>query len=468
LYSHEAKHFHDLLVTPYGSMLMRQYINASIHFLVARAGLYYHKTVVVPLSDWILNYDLLSSIYPNLSKPCELLIEAEEVLDGVQRKVNAFGHPQGSINGKRLPSADVILEGMACLIHERVIEENFGSSMAKEFIETLENSSTARKYLEAPFYLKNLLGEGLTWDVISYILLASLYGNFQDPSPARVRRPPDILQNILIYLIECQFDLRKAGIDDVVKIVNTYFNQHQGGSLLQMVEIAHAANEKVYIELSNSLDRYEKTWGIDQNQARIVLEMFADFNKAQKILGSAVATHPQWYCSDIYLANQFALPKPPVLLYTEKGLPLLKEISFFIETIFNIEYEETIKIPLIVLDRNPLTKAQKESFLRVNPINKDDIFELRFAHLLTLRMDHGSKENIVNASLWREALTLTSGLRLLMEGPGKGMSDYFVRQTVAALNVLGIQVCTVSGPIDVPKANISSDIMKRFTSSTIN
>ena len=74
LFTHEARHFHDLLLCPYGSMLMRQYTRAALYYLFLRRDLIFrHKAIYVPLSDWVAHGTKLQRVYRDLDTPSPTL-----------------------------------------------------------------------------------------------------------------------------------------------------------------------------------------------------------------------------------------------------------------------------------------------------------------------------------------------------------------------------------------------------------
>jgi hypothetical protein len=69
LFAHEMRHFHDVILTPYGSFLMRQAVQINIAYLIkARLDIaVLCDQIYVPLQDWVDNYNILSVAYPNLA-----------------------------------------------------------------------------------------------------------------------------------------------------------------------------------------------------------------------------------------------------------------------------------------------------------------------------------------------------------------------------------------------------------------
>ena len=67
--AHETRHFHDLLMTPYGSALMGHHMRAAFALQSALGSLAAASVIVVPLRDWDDLLPVLRRIVPELEPP---------------------------------------------------------------------------------------------------------------------------------------------------------------------------------------------------------------------------------------------------------------------------------------------------------------------------------------------------------------------------------------------------------------
>jgi hypothetical protein len=269
MFSHEMRHFHDLLVCPYGSMLMRQYARAAFLCTLCKHDLYLRSSaIVVPLSDWIASQELFERAH-SVPPPSSNLRDLNETLETMKVKLDVFN--RGSIP---LPSpfesldATSILEALAILNQENLISKEFGDEKVSLFRRSFKSPASISRYY-GPLYL------------ISAILV-SLCGNFQDPDFNRVRYPKDILVQLLIWLREHKFDAsRVQHFEEIVDIVDQYFEERHGGDVQSMITQAARTNEEVEKALYADLSRFEEQLGNEDERARSVLKGFNNFRLAQ-------------------------------------------------------------------------------------------------------------------------------------------------------------------------------------------
>src|SRR5215472_2692531 len=88
---HETKHFHDLLITPYGSMLMRQFTRLALLSLCCFSDLFLRNdTIMLPLRDWVSDWEIYTGIIPPLREPSENIKAIADAVETMMTKLRAF------------------------------------------------------------------------------------------------------------------------------------------------------------------------------------------------------------------------------------------------------------------------------------------------------------------------------------------------------------------------------------------
>ncbi len=88
---HESRHFHDLLATPYGCVLMRQYFRTAIlgqafmPELVLRT-----KSIFVPVTEWASNPGFFERQFAELRPPSEGMAWFSGIISTMKSKLEAF------------------------------------------------------------------------------------------------------------------------------------------------------------------------------------------------------------------------------------------------------------------------------------------------------------------------------------------------------------------------------------------
>jgi hypothetical protein len=456
LYSHEARHFHDLIATPYGSVLMRQYARAALFYMFLWRELYFRRrAIVVPITDWVANETIYSQVYQDLQPVSNIITETASIYSTMIEKLDAFN--RGVLNSgmqANYPTATSILEGSAVIAQQRAIDSRFGSEVASQFLDVLFDGQAADTYLNALLLLRNVIGGQASAQVMSFLLLSSLYGNFQDQSQ-RLRYPPDILLQLAVWLKERHVDLiNLRSFDDLVILVDRFYQENQGGSLTAMIEQSQRANVGVLESLKQTLKLYEEQDGNEFSQARVVLQCFENFCQAHEIFSRQVLSDPGWYCSGSYIEHQYELPMPVIFIHTDSGVPVDDDL----EAIYYIQSEDRMYVTeetrnKLLNDQN-LNEAQREWLLSLSG-NRSGNLIMRNAYVLSPRdiLQRGS-QNLIDVDLWQRTHDLVAGLRLFLEGPDRGVSPQTIRQMVSVLKATGTKIYTSAGEMDAPDFDI--------------
>jgi hypothetical protein len=439
LFQHEARHYHDLLLTPYGSMLARQYTRAQLSYLYCRDDLFLRaKSIVVPISDWVENWELFDGVVPNIKRPPSTICQLHELIDTMMKKLVAFHNGNsGLANLAGGLNTTMILEGSAILVQEEIVSQMFGKNHFQSFRNGILSRPAGRNYYGAIDLVCKFLRTHVPAEVISYLLIASLCGNFQDPNPNHLRYPPDVLVELLIWLHQHNFDVYKCkSFDDVVHSVDKYFENKLGASLRDHLQQATIVNAKVTEAFEQMIQDIEiKTGSVLQSKdPQELIHGFKAFRSAQERMVELFIRDPLSYCSRLsYVQNQRSLPQPLIFIEAEQGIPISPEL----EKMYYIQNESMLDIGLLPdnISKQVYHMADKEGIIRA-------------AHIISPKANPGVYGQSANAiSLLQANFDRVSPLRLMIEGMNNGSSSKWQNEVVAAFNLVGTRIFTRFGEI---------------------
>lgn len=478
--THERRHFHDLLATPYGSMLARQYLRAAFfNGFLNEDFIFRREKIAVPLEEWCQNAELFQASY-GIEPPSKNIREISSIFRTMQEKLLAFDH--GQINEERspnIPTATSILEGIAVMVQLRQIGEEFGLEYGGAFGKSVHQSNGGDRYFGALGLISRMLEVRLPIALEALILQASLYGNFQDPDLSRVRYPIDVLASLLSWLRDRRiFTSGKLppgfdGLHFVVDAVNEYFVAKHGGTLEDMVRKATTANRGVVDVLRQDLADYRKSSSSDNPYCECVLKVFDDFNSVQEPFSLRVVQNLPWYVSYDYVRDWLSCPSPLMYIDSRRGIPVTSQLSqwYYIQsedrlylspqTQASLRDDPTFHASILELgqtvdelelnrklDLETITNATKLA-QDVAPAEPGTIV-MRNAYVLSPRSP--SKERIagteLDLSLWQRFYDQTCPMRLFLEGPDQGMPAVAVRDCLSAYHAFHTEVYTSSGRLD--------------------
>jgi hypothetical protein len=450
LFTHEARHFHDLLLSPYGSMLMRQYTRAALLYLFLRQDLLFqHKAIFVPLSDWVTQGTALKRIYSDLDSPSHNIIHAESAFRSMKEKLRVYN--RGRLNGddgSRYPTAVSILEASAILMQETAIARDFGASYVESFRRGIWERGTANTYYSALSLISQQFERSVPAEVVSYLLTASLCGNFQDPDTKRLQYPTDILVELLLWLRKHEINLAESdSFEEIIYTVDEYFEETHGGDVMDMMKVSTDTNRAVGDAFRQELDVYEEQIGREYPEARSLLAGYNNFCEVHTRFVGDVCVNPLWYCSSKYLEIQRRLPTPVIFIETELGIPVDEQI----EQLYYIQFEERLYLA-------DLPEEYRKAF---NGFAADGKL-IRLAHILSPRgfktddsaapvgvdlwhMDNSAEA--IKVDLWQRNHDAVGSLRFLIEGPGIALSKHVQRDLMSAFTLVGTKVYGAEGEI---------------------
>jgi hypothetical protein len=479
--THERRHFHDLLATPYGSMLARQYLRAAFfNGVLTEEILFRRKNVGVPLDEWCQNPGFFQASF-GIAPPSDNIREISAIFRTMQQKLAAFEHGQlNPEHSPEFPTGTSILEGIAVMMQLRQIGEEFGRPYGEAFGRSVLESAGGSRYFGALSLVSRVLGRRLPIAVEALLLQASLYGNFQDPDTSRPRYPIDVLASLLTWFRDervFESPLLPPGdalLHYVASVLNEYFEERHGGPLADMARQATVANRAVADALRQDLARYAELSGNSNSLCECVLQIFDNFNTAQAAFSQKVVQNLPWYVSYDYVRERFTCPAPLMFIESRKGIPVDSRLA----ELYYVQVEDRLylspdvqarlradpQFPIAALDHAEPVEALSEDMLRnwrtiARATSVEDetaarvapnTLVLRNAYVLSPRATSfsGSPGEELDLSLWQRFYDQTCPMRLFLEGPDLGMPAASLRDTLAAFHACHTAVYSASGLLE--------------------
>jgi hypothetical protein len=297
---HESRHFHDLLATPYGCVLMRQYFRAAILGQAIMPDLVLRlKSLYVPVVDWAANDRFLQRQFPDLGSPPRSIAQFADILSTMTTKLDTFNRGVMA-SGGGLPRIDAcgILEGSAITSQELHIEETYGAEAALLFRRKVWESPVGEQYYSVRRLLQELSGEAVPARNFLALCLCALCGNFQDPDSKHARYPADLLLEMLIWMAQAGFrPSRASSAEDVVEVADRFFRAECGGSLMSNLNTASETNLRTLRALERDAAEMGDLCG---GAARELVAGFKNYATAYEGYIRNVFTNINRYCGVSY------------------------------------------------------------------------------------------------------------------------------------------------------------------------
>jgi len=280
----------------------------------------------------------------------------------------------------------------------------------------------------------NLTNNSAPVEIISYLLLVSLCGNFQDLDPQHLRYPPDVLLNILRWLKQKGINAKKIiDFKEFDKLINNYFLENHGDDLKGIIKQAEKANENQCEAFEKLVARFEEKTNGKLPEAHSVINGFKQFCKVQAHFSKMIFAEPEWYCSMDYIGEEKKLPEPVFFLESKTGIPIDKEL----EKLYYIQTETHVS-----LKEFPSEYQTKYRHLT----NNENI--IRAAHFLSPKYTWETPHKI-EPRLWQQNYNIISPLKFLTDGPDR-LSEYAVKDIMSLFSLVGTKVFDTRGEIIPP------------------
>jgi hypothetical protein len=445
--AHEARHFHDLLLTPYGSVLLRQYTRAALLALSLRNELLFRsRAAVVPLTEWAPTWETLHVLDPDVEAPPANVLEVAQAFDLLKRKLRAFD--EGWFVPNLKISATSILEALATVVQGRVVNLEFGAEATGQFMTRMRNSPARRLYLGTLEWLLDILGP-MPVEAVLLILLAALSGDFQSQDEQRVRYPKDLLLTLVSWLRKRHIVPGKlSGLDELRNSIDDFFTDYFGDDLQGLMLQAVRVNVQASEAFTEMVDAMEATTGPDPT-ARGALVAFNSLVQTGGAWVGNLSQDPKWYCTDPYVRQVLLLPRSLVFLWTEIGIPITPELNaaYYVQSEWIVQsHSDTLR---------PLLKAlsQESEVLRIG-----SVLIPRPELVLSTEVDLGVPCPYIVPELDLTAWTqyyddVIPWLRMLLDGESANLPGPSWQSLLGIFSEMGTSVYSPGGPIPLPDPN---------------
>lgn len=491
--AHESRHFSDLLATPYGSVMARQYTRASMYYLLLRKEiLFRNQKIVVPISDWCRDPGLFEQLY-GIPAPSQGVRGLESLLSTMYEKLAGFDRGSLELDGQKLPTASSILEGTAVLTQCSMISHALSGDACGAFTSYI-GSQAPPVYRNALGLMLNVLGSDLPHELRMATLVAALYGNFQNADPGVPRYPTDIFVELLLFLRDCR-DSHSGPIifSQWVRWIDAYYIRRCGQGLHEMCDQATFANKGVLAALEQEVGVLAHQLDEDPSDAHWLLDVYSHWITAQEEFGSWVIENMDSYCDEKFCFNSEDQPAPIIFIQTEHGLPIDSQLL----NLFYVQSERAMHLSsdmISALAANMGVVGGEES-LRESLIPYDEFLELRrknsrsiergendhldeftptegvdsvawSAHVLSPRSTMYFGRKLFDEKEWQQRYNLVSAMRLFAEGTTGGMCSSTADEMIAIKAMLGGQIFTADGPVQAAKIDVKAmpELLQAFVS----
>jgi hypothetical protein len=430
---HESRHFHDLLATPYGCMLMRQYFRVAIlGQAVMRDLVLRTKSLYVPIVDWAANDRFLQRQFPNLGTPPSSIAWFAEILSTMSTKLDAFN--RGIVApAAGLPRIDAcaVLEGSAITSQELHIEDTYGVKAAGLFRRMVWESPVGELYYGVRQLVEVLNGETVSAQNFLALCLCALCGNFQDPDSNHTRYPSDLLVEMLLWMAEAGFrPSRASSAEEVVQVADRFFRAAHGSSLMGNLQQASETNLKTFEALEHDAAEIEEGTG---EAARELLAGFRNYATAYEGYIRNVFTDVNSYCDVAYSRELNKHTDPVFFVESEYGIPLTEEVEkfYFIGAGAEFRGGQDLESRLPPSQIAPRADGSFKTAFLISPKQG----------LLPRRDDPAA----IDVELWQKNFEHAEMVRFLIAGGTKNMPQTQQQIALATLVSGGTKVFTVSG-----------------------
>ncbi len=462
--AHEARHFHDLLISPYGARLMHFNVRAAMAVLGAQGSLARSPAIIVPLSDWRTQLDTLRLVDPDLAEPYPKLNELADTLTDIRRRERAL--ERGILNPNAPFTATSILESSALLVQLGAAGRVFGFDAVNELSAWIGQSPGSDRYNGALRFIKQQLGH-IPIGCQTVLLLAALSGDVFSENEAALRSPVDVLVALTSWLSSMDsFPIEKPPTTgDTDGLISDIFD-------LSSEFLFRSCGRNIKVSMSAALDitsmhvaDYERRLegqgddSIEWLRIRQLLQVYKNFRDVSTPLMANFCSDPSWYLVDQYLDRLPHLPQPLTFFWSNYGIAATPDL----QRQFYIQHEAIIPIPEGV---NPDLRGNSAA----NSYFDGEAFRLA---LVLASLD--SQQLVAPDGLFKYPLhrvdheawlgyfnSIVPLTRLLTNGADARLPGIVLDQAVTVLEFFGTKVYSGAGRIHMLSSSTTRDSLLRW------
>jgi hypothetical protein len=346
---HETRHFHDLLISPYGAALMREFTNLARLALACRQEILTScSTIILPVTEWASDWQLYRMGDASVDEPPESVKELAAAAGAWLARLRTLN---GGVDVDRPYSSSVtsesILEGLAILLQQNAVKDLFGPEKMPAFMRIFQSREAANRYYGALNFVAKLFQVQPPTDTMSIMLFASLFGDLGAEAPSSPSSPKELLTGMADWIgRECPQAYASANPGVMLRAVNAYFKASFGESMRGMaIRTARANQAFLRSLLSWHQDNTRLRSDFVRTQEHEILLLFVNYAEAHEATADNVTGNPFWYLSKPYFDHPGVLPNP--IIYLESNLG----VTFFegegLEKLFYIQGETRLDLAKI-------------------------------------------------------------------------------------------------------------------------
>lgn len=455
--AHESRHFHDLLLSPYGAVVMNHHIRAAMTILSSLGSLTAQPAMIVPLTEWTSLLPLFSRLDPDLGLPTAKLDNLIATLDEIERDLRALDR------GIHFPDTPLtttqILEASAAWVQIGLSGRMLGLDGANQLLTLIKEGAARDRYLGALTYMQERLG-WLPSGASQLLLLAALCGDGFSAKPDALRSPVDVLVVLTSWLGQQDgFPLPEPTADSDVaavigrvhELVNEFFARVCGEDLAGMMTAASDQTVANVAEWERRVADVDLE-GFSGRYIQQAINVYRSFSAVSGTLVANFAMNPIWYLVDRYLDVLPALPRPVTYFWSEHGFATTPELQeqFYVQHELVVPHQEG-------LDKEAVL-APMMADLRARAF--DDGSALRLALVIAPRsVNHRIPApgaftfhlDDIDVMSWLGYFDAAVPLaRLLTEGPSDSLPVGVMTQALQLLGIRGTKIYSRSGLIPAP------------------
>lgn len=456
--AHESRHFHDMLLTPYGAAVISHHTRQAVTILSSMGSLMSNPAMVVPITEWTNLWPLLKDVDPSLKLPSPKLENLIAVLQETEDELRALDrgilHPNAPVTATQIleSSAFWVQAGLAGTIPGKLEGSNL-------FVKSIVDSPARSRYLGAIEYIQSRLGP-IPSAAVQWILLASLCGDVFNVSPGALRSPADVLFELVEWIAKHQEFPRPAPtpdtkwdeeVDLIDILISEFFHRVWNSEVTEMM-ISASDHTYAFVEMweqrISGKDNGSPTFAWLQN----AVSVYSDFAEVSGRLIANFSMNPNWYFVDQYIDALPALPQPIMFLWSDYGFPTTPDLR----DSFNIQQEIVIPHQKGIISNSNL--AAMHAAFSANAY--DDGQALRAATVISPKVHPQTtfpneafafemeKLDIESWQLYFD--TFAPILRLLTKGPDGGLPGGIMVQPLQILGLNGTKFYSLSGLLETP------------------
>jgi len=164
--------------------------------------------------------------------------------------------------------------------------------------------TAVKKYYGALEFLARMINDSKSLEITTYILHASLYGDYQNPNPNVLRYPKDILIQLGVWLNQRGFNAANiADFYEVIDTVDEFFELNFGCDLISIFKKDSEMNEEFHDESLKMIDDFERRIGQECERARLALKVFENFCDVRQGFEQYAIVDSLPFCSQQYIVD---------------------------------------------------------------------------------------------------------------------------------------------------------------------